>query len=99
MEKYEPNFLGKVIPADDPSKLNDFVVNKFDSFTTIYNACKNQSENIDDIKAVDTNSTNSTELSVKITASESTLEDIKKQSEGNDNINVSNNVITAKSSN
>ena len=50
MEKYKPGYLGKVIPADNPSKLTDFVTNQYDAFSKIYDTCKNQSENISDIK-------------------------------------------------
>ena len=33
VEKYKPGYLGKVMPVDNPSKLTDFVTNKYDAFS------------------------------------------------------------------
>lgn len=95
MEQYKPGFLGKVIPADDPSKLTDFVTNKYDSFSTIYDACKNQSENISDIKTVETSSSDINSLSVKVSADKETIDKIKEVTAGDDSVSVKNDVITA----
>ena len=44
MDRYKPEYLGKVIPADDATKMYDFVKNKSDMFNDIYDACKENSE-------------------------------------------------------
>ena len=95
MDMYKPGYLGKVIPADDQKKLNDFVTNKFDAFNKVYDACKSNSEQINDIKAVETS--DSTSLSVAISASEDTINDIKQSLDGNVDVSIASNVITAKS--
>ena len=56
MEKYKPEYLGKVIPVDNPSKMTNFVENQYDSFSKMYEVCKDQSSNISDIKPVDNGS-------------------------------------------
>lgn len=92
MEKYKPEYLGKVIPADDQSKLTDFVTNKYDAFSKIYDVCKDQSEHINDISAVDNNSTNS--LSVKVSTDSSVMDSIKELTKDDKSVIIDNNVIT-----
>ena len=92
MEKYKPEYLGKVIPADDQSKLTDFVTNKYDAFSKIYDVCKDQSEHINDISAVDNNSTNS--LSVKVSTDSSVMDSIKESTKDDKSVIIDNNVIT-----
>ena len=95
MEKYKPGYLGKVIPADNQGKLTDFVTNKFDSFSKIYNACKDQSEKIDDIKAVESEDSNECSFSAKISTDMETVETIKKAIGTDSSINIKGDVITA----
>jgi len=90
MDQYKPNYLGKVIPADNESKLTDFVQNKFDAFNDIYETCKNYSEQISDI----TNISNDDNLTIKVISSPETMEDIKKNNTRS-NITVDLDVITA----
>lgn len=97
MDKYKPQYLGKVIPADNPSKLSDFVNNKYESFSKIYDTCKEQSSNISDIKVVENESTNPCSLSVKISTDSTSLNTIKASVEGNESIEINNDVITARS--
>ena len=66
MNKYKPEYLGKVIPAEDPLKMTDMLQNKFEQFSSIYDTCKDMSTNISDIKVVDTSPDL---LSVKISIS------------------------------
>lgn len=94
MKKYEPEFLGKVIPADNSEKLTDFVTNQYDAFTQIYNACKDQSDNITDIKNV---SSDDKSLSVKVSTDTESMDKIKESAMGNDSITINADVITAKS--
>lgn len=94
MNRYKPEYLGKVIPADNPSKMTDFVENKYDAFNKVYDTCKDQSANIADVKAVDDNSSNS--LSVQVIADSETMEAIKKSAEGDQSVTVSDGIITAK---
>lgn len=96
MEKYKPEYLGKVIPADDPSKLTNFVTNQYDAFSKIYDACKNQSENISDIKVVDPGNADPNSLSVKVSADREVVESIKEIANDDESIVVNNDVITAK---
>lgn len=94
MNKYKPEYLGKVIPADNPSKMNDFVENKYDAFSKVYDSCKEQSANISDIKPVENDSDNS--LSVQIIAGPDTIESVKEATKDDDSITVKDGVITAK---
>lgn len=96
MEQYKPGYLGKVIPADDPSKLTDFLTNKYDPFNKIYDACKGQSAQIADVKPVDTGSSDSSSLSVKVSADKETIEKIKEAAAGDNTVTVNNDVVTAK---
>lgn len=93
MKKYKPQFLGKVIPADDSEKLTDFVTNKYDAFSKIYDVCKDQSEKITDIKSIDSNEKS---LSVKVSTDKESMDKIKESSSNNDSITINNDVITAK---
>lgn len=96
MEKYKPEYLGKVIPADDPSKLTNFVTNQYDAFSKIYDTCKNQSENISDIKVVESENADPNSLSVKVSADREVVESIKEVAKNDESIVVNNDVITAK---
>lgn len=93
MRTYKPEFLGKVIPANDASKLTDFVTNKYDAFSKIYETCKGSSANIDDIKVVDSSDTCS--LCVKVSADKATLDIISNEAKKNESVNVTGDVITA----
>lgn len=95
MNQYKPEYLGKVIPANDPSKLTNFVTNQFDAFNKAYDSLKNESGNISDIKPVETDSPSS--LSVKITADKATLENVKEATKGDASITVEGGVLTARS--
>ena len=93
MNKYKPEFLGRTIPADNESKLTEFVQQKYGAFNDIYDACKNYSDQISDITNV---SNNSNDLSVKIICSAEVIEEIKKNNLNNDKLTVSLDIITAK---
>ena len=92
MNRYKPIFLGQIIPADNESKLTDFVENKFDAFDDIYNICKKYS---DDISSISNVSYDGNDLSVKLTCSTEVIEKIKNNNL-NDKLTVSLDVITAK---
>lgn len=96
MDKYKPEYLGKVIPADNPQKLTDFVANKYDSFTQIYDTVKDQSANIKDVTPVETSNTDPNALSIKVTTDETTMEAIKETAKDDQNIDINNDVLTAK---
>ncbi len=93
MNKYKPEYLGKVIPVNDPAKITDFVENKYDAFTKVYEACKEQSEKITDIKPVDQNSANS--LSVQIIADSNTIANIQESNKDDESLTIQDTVITA----
>lgn len=95
MNKYKPEYLGKVIPADDPSKLTDFVTKQYDSFSKIYDTVKDQSESISDVKAVDVGSSDPSSLSVKVSTDEETMEKIREAAKDDASVTVSGDVITA----
>lgn len=97
MEKYKPTYLGKVIPADDQNKLTDFVTNKYDSFSKMYDTCKDKSDKIDDIKMVETDSSDPSELCVKISTDKETINDIAESSKDDDYVTVAGDTITTKS--
>lgn len=95
MNKYKPEYLGKVIPVDNPGQLADFVTNKYDSFSKVYDACKDHSEKIDDIKAVESESGNINSISIKVTTDTDTVETIKQAIGTDPSINIKGDVITA----
>lgn len=94
MNKYKPEYMGKVIPADDPVKMTNFMSKQYDSFSQIYNVCKDESVNINNIKVVDTNSNDS--FSVKISAAKETISNIIQKAANSPTLSVSGDVITAK---
>ena len=94
MNQYKPEYMGKVIPADDPVKMTNFMSKQYDSFSKIYDVCKDESVNINDIKVVDTNSNDS--FSVKISAAKETISNIIQQAANSPTLSVSGDVITAK---
>lgn len=96
MEKYKPQYMGKVIPANDPSKLTDFVANKYDAFSKIYDVCKEQSPNIGDIKVVDLNNADNNTLAVKLSTNKNTVDHIKEATKDNGSVNIKDDVIMAK---
>lgn len=93
MEKYKPGYMGKVIPADNPSKLTDFVTNKYDAFSKVYEVCKNESEKIKDIKVIESDDSPKT-LKVKVSGDKEVIDNIKEKSKDGE-ITVENDVITA----
>ena len=94
MNKYKPEYMGKVIPADDPTKLTDFVTNKYESFSKAYDACKENSDKIKDVSPVDTKS-GTTDFSMKISTDANTIKDII-DNKKDDSVTVSGDVISAK---
>lgn len=96
MEKYKPGYLGKVIPADNLSKMTGFLTHQYDSFSKIYDTCKDQSKDIKDIKVVENNNGSPADsLSVKISASPETVTEIVKKAAGECSVTVKGDVITA----
>lgn len=93
MKTYKPEYLGKVIPADDTTKLTDFVTNKYDSFAKIYEVCKDSSKEIKDIQVVDSSNGS---LSVKVSTNKETLTNISEKVKKDSSITVNGDVITAK---
>lgn len=91
MERYKPGYLGKVIPADNQSKLTEFVTKKMDAFNKVYDSCKTHSESIQDIKPVENDDSNS--LSVKVATDAETLAAIATD----ESVSVDGNVVTANS--
>lgn len=92
MDRYKPEYLGKVIPADDATKMYDFVKTKSDMFNDIYDACKNSSDKIDDISVVKMNDNS---LSVKVSTDSNTLDVIRGEASSNESLSIQDNVITA----
>lgn len=90
MEKYKPGYLGKVLPVDNQNKMTDFVANKYDAFSKVYDTCKTSSENIKDIKSVET-SDNS--FSVKVSTDSETMQCIKENNK-DESVNISGDTIT-----
>lgn len=92
MDRYKPEYLGKVIPADDATKMYDFVKSKSDMFNDIYDTCKENSNKIDDISVVKTNDDS---LSVKVSTDSNTLNAIREEARSNESLSMQDNVITA----
>lgn len=96
MDQYKPLYLGKAIPADDPSKMTDFVSNKYNAFSIIYDACKEKSSEISDIKVVDNIGNSADTLSIQVSCSKDTMDYIKEATKDNGSVSIKNDVITAK---
>lgn len=94
MKQYKPEYLGKVIPADNPSKLTEFVTNQYDSFSKVYEVCKDQSDKIKDIKVIESDNESADVLKVKISGEKEAIDKIKEKSK--DGVIVENDVITVK---
>lgn len=92
MNRYKPEYLGKIIPADDPVKMTDMLQNKFDQFSSIYDTCKDVSSSISDIKLVNTSPDS---LSVKISTDMGTISDIIERS-NQTGVEINGDIITAK---
>lgn len=93
MNNYKPEYLGQVIPANDPSKLIEFVETKYDAFNKVYDACKGQSENIQGIQPV---SSDDSVLSVQVSASPEAIANIKENVTDDDTVSVEDGKITVK---
>lgn len=95
MDRYKPGFMGKVMPVNNISKMTDFVVNKYDSFSKCYDAAKEHSESIKDVSSVETNE-GSTEFSMKLSTDSATVIAISEETKDDSAISVHGDVITAK---
>lgn len=93
MKKYKPEYMGKVIPADDPAKMTDFVTNKYESFSKAYDSCKENSGKIKDVKPIETKS-GSSEFSMKVDTDGATMAKIMENNKDS-NVSISGDVITA----
>lgn len=89
MEQYKPIFLGKTMPSpDNPPDLQSFLSNKYEAFNTVYDACKSESEKIDNIETV---SSSDDKLTVKVSTDKDTFERIQTNNENNPNLSFNSN--------
>jgi hypothetical protein len=95
MKKYKPEYLGKVIPADDPTKMTDFVQNKYNGFSKIYDSCKEESQGISDIRLTSNSSEDKSSISIQISTDEQTLNKISEKINEEGMVKISGDVITA----
>lgn len=95
MDNRMPSYLGKVITPDNPSRLSKFAMNKYDSFSKIYHKCKDESDNISDIKYVDDDD-DTAQCSIRLCTSQETLDRIGQAIADDDNIYIDRDVIIAK---
>lgn len=84
MEKFKPNYLGKTLPSENKDQMTKFFDKKYDSFNKIYDACKDSSSDISDIKNISDD--NSDDLLIKISASNETINKIKETINSNDSL-------------
>lgn len=96
MDMYKPGYMGKVMPADDPAKLTDFVTNKYESFSACYDAVKDKSDKINDIAPVSTPN-GDTSFSMKVSTDSTTASEIQKGLENNTSVTMNGDTITANS--
>lgn len=97
MKKYKPEYLGKVLPDEGP-KRKDFLQNEYEPFSEIYDACKDESEDITDIKNL-TEELGSPSLNIKVTTtSEEVLHKLsdKISNDPESNVSISGDVLTSK---
>lgn len=92
MDKYKPTYMGQVMPVDNPSKLTDFVSNKYEAFSKCYDSVKAESEKINEVSSVPT-SDGSSEFAMKVTTDSDTMNKIKDNATG---VSVDGNVVSAK---
>lgn len=96
MKAYMPLYLGSIGIHSDASKTTKFMTDKYDSFTKIYNSCKEESENINSVKSVDVDDTlDPSLLSVEVDASRNTLDNIMSKIKNDTTINMKDNIIIA----
>ena len=89
MKKYKPSYLGSVMPVDNKEKMDDFFINKYESFSEIYDACKDFSEEISGISMVESEETK--KIKIILICSEETIDKIKAKKI---DIHIENNIIT-----
>lgn len=94
MENYKPAYMGKVMPVNDTAKLTDFVVNKYEAFSKCYDSCKDQSANITDVKAVETE-IGKPDFGIKISADSKTLTQLNETANKLDSVSMNGDVIMA----
>jgi predicted nucleic acid-binding Zn-ribbon protein len=94
MKRYKPEHMGRVMPEDTP-ELTDFMHNKYDGFSKIYDTVKDDSEDISDVKSV--KGKDPSKLNVKVSAGKSTLDKINKKikDSGDSSIQMDGDIITA----
>lgn len=92
MDKYKPTFMGQVLPVDNPSKLTDFVSNKYEAFSKCYDNVKSESEKIKEVSSVPT-SDGSSEFAMKVSTDSDTMSRIK---ENATDVSVDGTVVRAK---
>lgn len=63
------------MPVDNKDQMSDFIINKYEAFTEIYDACKDSSEDISNMIIVE--SEHKKCLKVKLFCEENVLEKIK----------------------
>ena len=95
MEKYKPAYMGKVMPADDPVKLTDFVTNKYESFSACYDAVKEKSDKINDVSSVPTKDGDKS-FSMKVSTDSTTASEIQKGLSDNSSVSMNGDTLTAK---
>ena len=93
MNKYKPEYMGRVMPADDPTKLTRFVRDQYGAFTKIYDACKEYSDKISDVTSVQAEGEKV--LSVKLSTDTGTIDNIKEAVSDDGAIAVTGDVISA----
>lgn len=93
MEKSKPKFMGKCLPKDDKDKLTDFVMNKYESFSKCYDACKDKAKDIKDVSAVNNEKDNKT-FTMKVSTNEKTMKEIKENNK-DEKVSVQADTITA----
>ena len=97
MKLYKPEYIGKIVsPATDQAKLTDFLQNKYNAFTRIYNICKSESENISDIGIVEKpNDENNSTLHILISTDMLTLDRISRNINNDELVKMNGNTIMA----
>ena len=89
MRKYKPSYLGSIMPVDNKEKMDDFFINKYESFSEIYDACKDFFFFFSGISMVESEETK--KIKIKLICSEETIDKIKAKKI---DIQIENNVIT-----
>ena len=92
MNRYKPEVMGKVMPADNQQELTQFMMSQYDAFCRVWDACKDFTPRIDTVDRVVEATGN---FSIQVSTDSVTLKEIREAASDDMEVTVSG-VITAR---